>query len=107
MNSISLSSLRYLWGSAGAPEKFQEMCSLLVKSEHPNAAGVRVQRGDGGVDTFAGPWAEDGDVTVYQMKYFPDGIGDSQKDQIRQSYTTARNNANFCLTTWVLCIPVA
>lgn len=104
--AISLSDLRLHYGEAGAREKFERMCSLLIRSEYPDAQAIRVHVGDGGVDTSVGDWNGTDPVTVYQQKYFPDGLGESQKEQIRNAYNTARKNPRFVLDRWVLCLPI-
>jgi len=64
-----------------------------------------VYRGDGGVDVFNGTYGADGGVDVYQIKYFPGQWEETQKQQIRDSYETARENPDFKLKTWFLCVP--
>jgi hypothetical protein len=67
---------------------------------------VRVYRGDGGVDVYEERYGADAEVDVYQIKYFPSVWGDTQKQQIRDSYETARYNSDFNLNRWFLCVPV-
>lgn len=104
--SIELKHLQILYGTVGARDKFEQMCSLLVKGEHPEARAIRVYRGDGGVDQSVGNWDGHSPVLVFQQKYFPDGIADTQKQEIRDSYKTATGNGNFTMEKWVLCVPI-
>ena len=40
------------------------------------------------------------------MKFFPMAIGESQKAQIHDSFTTTRKSDQFKAKTWTLCIPI-
>lgn len=86
-------------------QAFEEACASIIRATTVDASRVRVFKGDGGVDVFAGNWGEEGELDVYQMKYFPDPWGPSQKKQIRDSYRTAANNSRFVLKNWTLCVP--
>src|SRR4051812_5211207 len=97
--SIELKHLQVLYGLIGARDKFEQLCSLLIKGEHPDAISIRVYKGDGGVDQTVGAWDGHAPTVVFQQKYFPDGIGDTQKQEIRDSYKTAKANGNFTLET--------
>jgi hypothetical protein len=44
-------------------------------------------------------------MKVFQIKYFPDAWEDSQKQQIRDAYKTARECGDYRLKTWTLCVP--
>src|SRR4051812_23984790 len=102
---ISLNMLQAIYGVVGARDAFEHMCSLLIKTEYPEARVIRVFRGDGGVDTSVGDYFPGTAVTVFQQKCFLTGISEAQKNQIRESYATAAANQNFQLAKWVLCIP--
>jgi|GEM_PF-3366796 len=104
--SILLANLTLLYGEAGAREHFEQLCSLLIKSEYPDATAIRVYQGDGGVDTSVGNWDGVTPVTIFQQKYFPHSLGDAQKKQIRDAYDTARRNPLFTMSKWVLCLPI-
>jgi hypothetical protein len=45
-------------------------------------------------------------VDVYQIKFFPDGIGDSQKAQICDSFNRVRESNAFTTKSWTLCLPI-
>ncbi|MBF6612282.1 MAG: hypothetical protein IVW55_04060 [Chloroflexi bacterium] len=104
--SVELKYLQVLYGTVGARDKFEEMCSLLIKGEYPDARAIRVYKGDGGVDQSVGHWDGHSPVAVFQQKYFPDRLGDTQKQEIRDSYRAAMSNGNFTLAKWTLCIPI-
>lgn len=40
------------------------------------------------------------------MKFFPEGIGDSQKAQIRDSFNRIREHTPFRTKSWTLCLPI-
>ncbi len=40
------------------------------------------------------------------MKFLPNGIGDSQKTQIRDSFNRAHENKDFRMKSWTLCLPI-
>jgi hypothetical protein len=67
---------------------------------------VRVHRGDGGVDAYRGTFGAESAAEIYQAKYFPrPPWTDSQKQNIRDSYRTARQSSDFNLSHWHLCVP--
>jgi hypothetical protein len=91
--------------SEGPEAEFEAVCADLIRTQYPEAKRVRVHRGDGGVDAAHGDWGTEGALDVFQVKYLPDVLGDSQKQQIRESYNTAHANPHFKLRKWILCIP--
>lgn len=101
---LDLSVLKNLWTEDGAREVFAQLVTHCVRANHPGARAIRPNPGDEGVDTFCGEF-ETG-VRVWQAKYFPDGIGDAQQAQIRDSWKRALNSsyANKMLL-WTLCLP--
>lgn len=101
---IDLSILKNHWTLDGAREVFAQLVTQCVRSNHPGARAIRPDPGDEGVDTFFGEFNKD--VRVWQAKYFPDGIGESQQKQIRDSWKTCRTSsiANR-MTLWTLCVP--
>jgi hypothetical protein len=62
--------------------------------------------GDGGIDAYKGEFSKDGQLTVYQSKYFTKVWTDSQKQKIRESFERASQSNDFTLAEWFLCIPV-
>ncbi len=103
---VSLRHLEILYGVAGAREKFEEMTVHLIHSQHPTAERVRIVRGDGGIDAHDGKLADPAGVDVFQMKYFPDKIEESQRNQIRDSFKRARDNKDFKTKSWTLRLPI-
>ncbi len=80
--AIHLLALHLLYGVAGAREHFEHLCADLIRAEFSGAKEVRCQSGDGGVDVYIGDWADPEGISVFQVKYFPVGLGSSQKDQV-------------------------
>ena len=101
-----LTHLQLIYGAAGAREKFEELTAHLIRSESPDTDRVRIVRGDGGVDAHDGALSDPLGVDVYQIKFFPERIGDSQKAQIRRSFNRARKNKDFRMKSWTLCLPI-
>lgn len=86
---------------------FQALVTDLVSLEHPTAGTVAGRGGyDWGIDTYAGRF--DATLTVWQSKFFLDGIGDSQKKQIRDSFTEVCSKAaerGLAIDAWFLALP--
>lgn len=95
--------LRDTYGDAGARVKFEKICVELFQKLYRNAYPVREKQGDGGIDVFVGDFSDK--IIVYQCKYFIDGIGESQKNQIRNSFKKAVESTDYTLKAWYLCIP--
>jgi hypothetical protein len=95
--------LRFL--CEGPEGEFEALCANLIRTQYPDTKRVRVHKGDGGVDAAHGEWGTHGTLDVFQVKYFPDVLGDSQRQKIRESYETAHTNQNFRLRKWTLCLP--
>jgi hypothetical protein len=96
-------------GRAGASEDFEHMLGLLVRATSGGEARlVFANPGDWGIDVLVGDL--NGSVSVWQAKYFVQGVGGSQQDQIRSSFASAVRAAKshgYVLDRWVLCIPVS
>ncbi len=95
-----------LYYGVGARDEFQNLCFELIQSRFPTVQAVRCDPGDGGVDIYIGDWNDPGGITVFQVKYFPSGLGDSQKDQIRKSFQRCMSNPDFVTKEWILCLPI-
>ncbi|WP_053002178.1 restriction endonuclease [Kordia jejudonensis] len=91
---------------AGARDKFENICGSLFKKVYPgkNGRNVEVNPGDGGIDVFIGEIGLK-PIHVIQCKFFPTGLGDSQKAQIINSFKTAIESKKYEMTKWSLCIP--
>ena len=86
------------------PSTFETLCFQICSERLP---GVEVRHvegkaGDKGIDLFAGTLASG--PAVWQCKFFPDGIKDSQKKQIKKSLKTVLKH--FKPSLWTLCVPV-
>lgn len=104
--SLTLANFQFLWGKAGAREKFEDMVSQLIHVEMPDSQRVRICLGDGGLDSIVGNLTDPAGIDVYQVKYFPDRLGESQKQQIRESFRTVRESEKFKVKSWTLCLPI-
>lgn len=89
-------------GEAGAREIFENICTSLFQAMYgPKVKSVHPSQGDGGLDVLVGDLPTP--QKVYQCKFFPERIGDSQKAQIRESFKTV--TTNYTLKKWYLCLP--
>jgi hypothetical protein len=104
--SVKLIDLQLIYGVAGAREKFEDLASQLVEGEQPDVDKVRIVQGDGGIDVYSGDIADPTGIDIFQCKFFPQGLDDSQKEQIRKSYRTCRDSTQFKARRWTLCLPV-
>lgn len=96
--------LRDTHGDAGAREIFERLCTELLQAQYGERAhGIRVTQGDGGIDILVGDFSIP--IQNYQCKFFLEGIGDSQKKQIRESFQRAVSSASYRMDKWILCVP--
>jgi hypothetical protein len=95
--------LRDKYGDAGARDIFEKICIQLYQTKFEQAYPIDVHRGDGGIDIYVGNFEEQ--IDVYQCKYFLDGIGEYQQNQIRKSFNTAAKSTKYKLKDWYLCVP--
>lgn len=93
--------LRDKFGEAGAREIFENICVELFQNIYTNAYAVKACPGDDGIDILVGDL--DKTIIVFQCKFFIDGINDSQKKQIRESYSMVTNK--YDVKEWYLCVP--
>lgn len=101
------SDFKGLYGNiAGAREEFETACESLFRKLYPNlhVSQMKVTVGDGGIDIFIGEFGVE-PIIVIQCKFFLDSFGDSQKNQIRDSFNAAINSEKYKLKEWILCIP--
>lgn len=91
----------------GARASFEKDCASLFNAVYPdnNVKTVKVSTGDGGIDVFIGEIGLE-PVTIVQCKCFIDEFGDSQKQQIRNSFKTAITSRDYAIEKWILCIPL-
>ena len=96
--------LRDKYGDAGARDIFEKICTELLHAKYgENAHNIRVNKGDEGIDILVGDFSSP--IDDYQCKFFLDGICDSQKKQIRESFQTAYKSTSYKLKNWILCVP--
>ncbi|WP_238010304.1 serine/threonine protein kinase [Dactylosporangium sp. AC04546] len=92
---------------AGAPLEFEQMLAALVQTlDLGDARLVRPAQGDWGIDVLVGDLA--GRVTIWQAKYYPDGVDRARLVKIKDSFKTALRYAathNYVIERWVLCVP--
>ncbi len=94
--------LRDKYGEAGARDIFEKICVQLFQNMNANAYAVQASPGDDGIDILVGNL--NGEIVVYQCKYFIDGIEDAQKSQIKESYKTVTEK--YTVMEWYLCVPI-
>jgi hypothetical protein len=83
---------------------FEKDCEALLQALHPEETVrvVRANPGDEGIDVYVGDIGVKA-IAVYQCKFFLNGLGKSQKSQIRESFDRAITSTNFAANKWVLC----
>lgn len=94
-------------GKDGAREKFERLVAQLVSLQYPTVRKVEANPGDWGLDVIVGEI--DGVLSVWQAKFFIDGVAKSQQAQIRESFDQAVASGmkrGFSIDVWTLCIPV-
>lgn len=102
----SLEEQLLLLGSA----LFEELCSQIIASAERGAQHLFGKGGDEGIDIRAGDIdpavrAQTGStLTIWQVKFFRDGIGPAQKKQVEESFGRAQTHQP---DRWVLCLPRA
>jgi hypothetical protein len=104
---INLRRLEIDSGEEGARYKFERLIGRLVKLKYPTAQEIRPNPGDWGIDVFVGKLTS-GNCLVWQAKYFPKGINDSQKNQVESSFSQIVGKSKekgFKVKAWDLCIP--
>jgi len=107
MSHIEFKALITQAGSEeGARPLFQRLIASLVRVKYKDAREIRASPGDWGIDVLVGQLT--GISLVWQAKYFINGVGDSQKDQIRDSFEqlmTKAEEKKFVVNAWTLCVP--
>ena len=92
----------------GAREEFARLVAALAELT-VRVRRIREDPGDWGIDSFAGRLDEGSDAAVWQAKFFVNGVGGSQQNQIRSTFRMARESATkhgYKLVRWTLVIPV-
>lgn len=104
---ISFHQLIGAGGKEGARETFERLIAQLVRLRFQTVRKVEANPGDWGLDVIVGDL--DGVISVWQSKFFIDGVGKVQQAQIRESFTQVVEQAEkrgFNVDVWTLCIPV-
>jgi len=83
------------------PSRFESLASDLLMEEAKEVRTVDGSGGDDGIDCFKGQ--TQGEITIYQHKFFTDRLNHSRKSQIQSSYETAKENHSG-LERWYLLI---
>ena len=95
--------LQMLGGTPGQREIFEDICRKVVRVEHAGAWSPREYKGDDGIDILVGD-SKTG-VDIYQVKFFRERVGDSQRAQIRESYEKILE-AEDPVKSWTLMLPL-
>ena len=104
---MALNPFEQLGHYVAEPRKaFEDLVGILLSDCGLADGQVRIFCGDGGIDSYRGTFTRHGQLTVHQSKHFVEQWGDTQKQQIRDSFTRAVESDEFVLTDWILCIPV-
>jgi hypothetical protein len=104
---ISFEQLIGTGGKEGARTAFERLIGQLVGLRYAGIKIVEAKGGDWGLDVIVGEI--DDVVSVWQAKFFIDGVGEPQKTQIRDSFKQVMAKAadkGFTVDRWTLCIPV-
>src|SRR4051794_18595667 len=104
--AVKLIDLQLIYGVAGAQEKFEQLVTQLVKGENASATKIRTVKGDGGIDVYVAEFTDPSGIDVFQAKYFMKEVGESQKSQIRDSFSTVKAHSDFKVKSWTLCLPI-
>ena len=96
-------------GLASTREFFEELTFSLLSADDPAGEYKRVRPnpGDRGRDITSGRITKD--LRVWQCKFFPDGLLEVQKGQIRSSFSDVMKKAEadrIRISEWTLCLPI-
>ena len=86
------------------PNLTEQVVSVLLCRVHPESVRIRASQGDGGIDVLVP--VDEGQVDIYQIKYFPTALDDSRKAQIRSSLSRIRDNTSVSVRNWYLTLPL-
>lgn len=107
MRVISFHQLIGAGGKEGARETFERLIAQLVRLQFRSVKRIDANPGDWGLDVLVGEI--DAVMSVWQAKFFIDGVAKAQQAQIRESFAQVVSQATkegFSLDVWTLCIPV-
>ena len=95
-------------GPSGARDAFERLIADIVGIVHPDVQEVQANPGDWGIDAYVGDLGKEGEVHIWQSKYFIDGFAKTQQGDVRDSYNSAQKAAQkngYKIASWTLCIP--
>lgn len=95
-------------GGAGARDAFERLVADIVGIVHPDVQEVQANPGDWGIDAYVGDLGKEGEVHIWQSKYFINGFTKTQQSDVRESYNSAQKAARangYKIASWTLCIP--
>lgn len=105
---INVRLLEAYAGLSGARTLWQQLITQLVSLQYgDNARSIQPAPGDWGIDVIVGSLAS-GPCTIWQAKYYPEVIGNTQKNDIIDSFKTLEKKSSekgFTVDQWFLCIP--
>jgi hypothetical protein len=104
---ISFEQLIGAGGKEGARTTFERLIAQLVGLSYAGMKKIEAKSGDWGLDVIVGEI--DDILSVWQAKFFIDGVGDPQKAQIRESLKQVIEKAGeegFTVNVWTLCVPI-
>lgn len=82
------------------PQRFEELCKLLVKYEAADALPVNGRGGDEGTDSYIGTIKNQ--EVIYQFKFFPEKLDSSQRIKIEKSLAKSLLKKP---SKWILLVP--
>jgi hypothetical protein len=94
-------------GEDEARSRFERMITECVRLQHPTVRNLRPAPGDWGIDAMVGEL--DGQVSIWQAKFFINGIGSTQRQQITKTFEQAIKKSQengYSVEVWTLCIPI-
>lgn len=94
-------------GAGGAWKAFENVCFELVRKKYgkeSNVQKIRPFMGDHGIDIYVNHIGVE-PIHIYQCKYFQNGLGKSQQNQIRESFSTIMSSEDYEVSSWTLMFP--
>jgi hypothetical protein len=107
MSTFNFHHFRAQFGEQGATERFEDFVVRCVDATRSNVRSMRAQGGDWGIDAFVGEL--DGELVIWQAKFFLDGLGTPQRRQVEESLASALKQAaqrDHTVAGWTLCLPI-
>jgi hypothetical protein len=105
---INVRLLETYAGLPGARGLWQQLITQLVSLQYgDDARSIQPAPGDWGIDVIVGSLTS-GPCTIWQAKYYPEVIGNTQRDDIIDSFDTLKEKSaqkGFNVCKWFLCSP--